>query len=125
MPIPRFVGRVEDLGRLRSHLDAVIAASAGRMLSVRGRRQAGKSRLVTEFVSRSGLPHLFFTGSRQATATDDLARFADDVARESTLPGAATFAGVSFNSWEGALRLVAAALPEGPAIVVLDEFPWL
>jgi len=99
MRMPRFVGRAEDLRRLQGHLEAVIADGAGRMLSVRGRRQAGKSRLVTEFVSRSGLPQLFFTASRQATATEDLARFADDVAREATLPGAATFAGVSFNSW--------------------------
>ena len=29
------------------------------------------------------------------------------------------------SAWEPALRLVAAALPDGPAIVVLDEFPWL
>ncbi|MGH8906999.1 MAG: ATP-binding protein [Egibacteraceae bacterium] len=120
-----FVGRRADLERLKRHLDAVLAAGRGRLLSVRGRRQAGKSRLVTEFVRRSGLPQLFFTASRQPSPRADLDRFTADVARESTLPGAALFSGVTFESWEPALRLVAGALPEGPAIVVIDEFPWL
>jgi hypothetical protein len=35
------------------------------------------------------------------------------------------FDGVTPDTWSSALRLVAAALPDGPAIVVLDEFPWL
>jgi hypothetical protein len=47
------------------------------------------------------------------------------VASESNLPGAPSFQGVSVSAWEPALRRVAAALPDGPAIVVLDEFPWL
>jgi hypothetical protein len=79
------------------------------MLSVWGRRQAGKSRLVTEFAARSGLPQLFLTGSRQASRHEDLARFTADVARESTLPGAPSFEGVSVSAWEPALRLVASA----------------
>ncbi len=85
----------------------------------------GKSRLVTEFMHRSGLPHLFFTASRQPSTQTDLNLFAADVARESTLPGAALFSGVTFESWDAALRLVAGTLPDGPALVVIDEFPWL
>ncbi|MGH8933988.1 MAG: ATP-binding protein [Egibacteraceae bacterium] len=120
-----FVGRRADLDRLQRHLDAVVATGRGRLLSVRGRRQAGKSRLVTEFVRRSGLPQLFFTASRQPSVQADLNLFAADVARESTLPGAELFSGVAFDSWEAALRVVAGALPDGPALVVVDEFPWL
>jgi AAA+ ATPase superfamily predicted ATPase len=96
----------------------------GRLLSIRGRRQAGKSRLVTEYADRTKLPQIFFTGTRLAEPRDELRRFAAEAAR-STLPGAAVFDGVSPDSWAGVLRLLASALPDGPAIIVLDEFPWL
>jgi predicted ATPase len=58
-----FAGRGEELSRLEAHLRAVTEGHA-RLLSVRGRRQVGKSRLVSEFVRRSGLPQLFVTGAR-------------------------------------------------------------
>ncbi|MGH4013810.1 MAG: AAA family ATPase [Pseudonocardiaceae bacterium] len=119
-----FVGRQQDLRRLQRHLDAVINDGGGRLLSVRGRRQAGKSRLVTEFADRSGLPQLFFTASRLASSEEELARLAQ-AARQSTLPGAHLFDGITLDNWHGALRQVASALPDGPAIVVLDELPWL
>jgi AAA+ ATPase superfamily predicted ATPase len=41
------------------------------------------------------------------------------------LPSAAVFEGVTPDSWAGALQLIASVLPQGPAIVVLDEFPWM
>lgn len=119
-----FVGRQQDLGRLRRHLDAVVNDGAGRLLSVRGRRQMGKSRLVTEFADRSGLPQLFFTASRLASPGEELTRLTQ-AARDSTLPGARLFDGIRLETWHAALRQVASALPAGPAIVVLDEFPWL
>lgn len=119
-----FIGRERDLARLQRHLDAVTADDRGRLVSVRGRRQAGKSRLVTEFADRTGLPQLFFTGARLAEPRAELARFALEAGR-SSLPGAGLFADVALDSWAGALRLLAAALPDGPAVIVLDEFPWL
>ncbi|MPZ19738.1 MAG: ATPase [Luteitalea sp.] len=121
----RFVGRKADLERLERHLRIVIREGNGRLISVRGRRQAGKSRLVTEFTEKSGLPQLFFTGSRLASPGEELARFAAEATRSSTLPAAHLFNGVRLESWDAALRLVNAALPDAPAIVVLDEFPWL
>ncbi|MGH3290862.1 MAG: ATP-binding protein [Trebonia sp.] len=51
-----FIGRERDIARLQRHLDAVVGEGQGRLLSIRGRRQAGKSRLVTEFADRTGLP---------------------------------------------------------------------
>lgn len=119
-----FVGRQQDLGRLQRHLGIVVNDGMGRLLSVRGRRQAGKSRLVTEFADHSGMPQLFFTASRLASAHEELARLAQ-AARHSTLPGADLFDGITLGNWHAALRQVASALPDGPAIVVLDEFPWL
>jgi AAA+ ATPase superfamily predicted ATPase len=119
-----FIGRERDMARLQRHLDAVIDDGRGRLLSVRGRRQAGKSRLVTEFADRTGLPQLFFTGARLAEPRAELARFAMEAAR-SSLPGASLLDDVVLDSWAGALRLLAAALPDAPAVVVFDEFPWL
>ncbi len=115
------------MDRLDEHLARVAATGRGRLLALQGRRQVGKSTLVTEFLRRhADVPSLFFTASRQATAADDLARFAADAARESTLPGVAGLADAPAANWEAALRLVIAALPPGrPAVLVLDEFPWL
>jgi AAA+ ATPase superfamily predicted ATPase len=122
-----FVGRRADLDRLDEHLARVTATGRGRLLALQGRRQVGKSTLVTEFLRRhADVPALFFTASRQATVADDLARFASDAARESTLYGLAGLADAPAANWEAALRLVIAALPPGrPAVLVLDEFPWL
>lgn len=125
MPTLRhFIGRNRDMHRLWNHLEAVRMDGQARLLSIRGRRQAGKSRLVTEFTERAKLPHLFFTGARLAEPRNELSRLAAEATR-SSLPGAAVFDAVAPEGWAGALRLIAAALPNGPAIVVLDEFPWL
>ena len=125
MPTLRhFIGRHRDMQRLWRHLDAVTVDGHGRLLSIRGRRQAGKSRLVTEFADRTGLPQLFFTASRLASPREELGRLAAEAAR-SSLPGASMFDGVTPDSWAAVMRLIAAALPDGPAIVVFDEFPWM
>jgi uncharacterized protein len=125
MPAPRqFVGRHRDLQRLRRHLEAVTVDGRGRLLSIRGRRQAGKSRLVTEFADRSGLPQLFFTASRLASPREELSRLASEACR-SSLPSAAVFESVTPDGWASALELIASALPDGPAIVVFDEFPQM
>jgi uncharacterized protein len=120
-----FIGRNRDMQRLWQHLDAVKMDGRGRLLSIRGRRQAGKSRLVTEFADRTELPQLFFTGARLATQADELIRLAADASRSATLPGASVFDGVAPGTWSAALRLIASSLPDGPAIVVFDEFPWM
>ncbi len=120
-----FIGRLDELGRLERHLHAVREGEA-RLLSVRGRRQVGKSRLVSTFVERTGLPQLFVTGSRQATLAADLESFRQDALLNCTLPGTELLATGGYSSWEQALRAVNAALPtDRPGIVVLDEFPWL
>jgi AAA+ ATPase superfamily predicted ATPase len=123
--VSEFVGRTDELTRLDRHLQAVRAGEP-RLLSVRGRRQVGKSRLISEFVARSGLPQLFVTGSRQASLAGDLESFRQDAVLNCTLPGADLLTASPFPTWEQALRTVRAALPQdGPAIIVLDELPWL
>ena len=122
-----FIGRDEQLHALDRQLGLVRAAGPdhpGRAVLVRGRRRVGKSRLVEEFIKRAGVPSVYFTASMQKPA-DELRLFAQEVA-ESDVPGAETFADVLPGSWEAALRLVAAALPQdGPSVLVIDELPYL
>ncbi|MPQ99774.1 AAA family ATPase [Modestobacter sp. I12A-02628] len=121
-----FIGRDEQLASLGRHLAAVRAEGPrpGRALLVRGRRRVGKSRLVEEFIERSGVPHVYFTASRQPSA-EELRLFAAEVAA-SDLPGAATFAAVTPSTWEAALTLLATTVPtDAPSIIVIDELPYL
>ncbi|MDH6627484.1 AAA+ ATPase superfamily predicted ATPase [Streptomyces sp. LBL] len=124
-----FIGRRAELGLLDDLLAPVRTGGRsgrpGRAVLLRGRRRVGKSRLVEEFLERAGLPHVFFTavgGSKE----EDLAGFAAEVAA-STLPDAARFADFTApQTWDGALSLLAGALPmDRPSVVVLDEMPYL
>ncbi|MBB3083012.1 ATP-binding protein [Geodermatophilus sabuli] len=121
-----FIGRDEQLRLLDRQLDVVRTGGArpGRALLVRGRRRVGKSRLIEEFIERAGVPHVYFTASKQPPA-EELRLFAAEVAA-SDLPGAATFAAVTPSTWEAALNLLATAIPpDAPSILVIDELPYL
>lgn len=95
------------------------------MLAVRGRRQTGKSRLITELVETSGLPYLYFTAVKNAPPSSQLGRLTEDVfdARE-PLPDADSLFGTPPTTWSDALGRLAVACQGTPTIVVLDEFPW-
>lgn len=121
-----FIGREALLRQLERQLELVRRDDPrpGRALLIRGRRRVGKSRLVEEFVSRAGVPHVYFTASQRKPA-EELRMFAEEVAL-SDLPQAGLFRGVELTDWDAALRLLAAAVPEdGPCIVVIDELPYL
>ncbi|MGI8683834.1 MAG: ATP-binding protein [Acidimicrobiales bacterium] len=120
-----FVGRRRELASLDRELARVRSdpEQPGRCVMVRGRRRVGKSRLVEEFCTRAGVPHVFFAASRRGDA--EVALFAGEVA-DSDLPGRDLFADANPATWEAAMRLLAAGVEgELPAIVVLDEFPYL
>ena len=122
-----FVGRVRELEQLQQQLDVVIAgrrADAGVALLLRGRRRVGKSRLVTQFAQSAGLPQVYFQAARGAPVARELDLFAQAVAT-STLPNAAVAAGNQPSTLTAALTLLAAALPDTPSMVILDEVPWL
>ncbi|MFB7888549.1 ATP-binding protein [Cellulosimicrobium cellulans] len=123
-----FVGRATELRELAQQLDVVRTggrADAGVAVLLRGRRRVGKSRLVTELIEREAVPSVYFQAARHAPPGDELAAFAEAVA-QSDLPGAVVAEGNKPDSLSAALRLLAAALPaESPAIVVVDELPWL
>lgn len=122
-----FIGRQSQLGELEILLDRVRTkddAKPGKAILIRGRRRVGKSRLVEEFVRRSGVPYLFYAAAGRPPA-EELELFAEEV-RASSLPHASYFDDVRLSSWDAALRQLATCLPEdGPAVVVFDELPYL
>jgi uncharacterized protein len=123
-----FVGREHELAILGGMLDQVRSeigtARPGRCIMMRGRRRIGKSALTEEFVLRSGVPTLFYAAAG-GSAEAELAQFHRD-ASDSTLPGRAVLAEVAPAGWNGALQVLADALPdEAPSVVVMDEVPYL
>ncbi|MEV0270748.1 AAA family ATPase [Hamadaea sp. NPDC050747] len=124
-----FVGRRTELAQLTRLLDRVRSGGRtgrpGRALLMRGRRRVGKSRLVEEFVRRAGVPHVFFTASAQPSAEAELRLFIQ-AGRESDLPRATMFDGQEPSTWDAALRLTVAAMPDDqPSVLVLDEMPYV
>jgi uncharacterized protein len=94
------------------------------MVALRGRRQIGKSRLVEEFITRSGVNAVFFTASRQSPA-EELRSFTEQIAASAT--DAATVAAAGpIGSWEAALTIAASdASAQAPVVLVFDELPFL
>lgn len=120
-----FWGRRRELERLTGELDQVVRSGHGKMLAVRGRRQSGKSRLLTQLVETAGAPYLFTTAVKNAPPRVQLEHVAADL-RTSRTPlaqGDAAFA-APLSSWTDLFARLPLAVGDGPAIVVLDEFPW-
>jgi uncharacterized protein len=125
----RFVGRQGYFRWLDEQFNQV-SGSQGRFLALRGRRQVGKSRLLTEWLSRRGHRSLYYQALGRPVE-QELASFAGTVAR-STMGALAEVAatGAAWPTWEAALDAVARGgaggpLGDGPAVVVLDELPYL
>lgn len=123
-----FVGRASELAMLDELLEPVRTGGRtgrnGRAVLVRGRRRVGKSRLIEEFLDRTGLPHVFFTATG-AARPEELAAFAEQVTA-SNLPDAARYGEFTApTTWDAALTLLSGVLPDTPSVVVLDEMPYL
>jgi uncharacterized protein len=120
-----FVGRKKELEVLASELAHVQATGEGRFVWICGRRRVGKSRLVQEFVESSQQHYVFYQAPRRSRP-EALERFRTAL-EDSTLPAAELVrAGTSFDSWPAALRLASQdATPEQPAVIVIDELPYL
>ncbi len=94
------------------------------MLALRGRRQIGKSRLVEEFIARSGASAVFYTASRQSAA-EELRNFGEQLAFSATDAAAVAAAG-PIGSWEAALTIAGGdASARQPLVIVIDELPFL
>jgi len=120
-----FVGRAAELSLLHRRLDRSAAGGAGTALVIRGRRQVGKSRLAQEFCDRAVVPYLFYTATKGASPVEAVAAFLAEL-RDSNLPrDRGLVPAEPTRSWPDAFRVLAAVLPDGPAVIVLDELPWL
>ena len=119
-----FVGRGTELRALQAELEKARETGSGRLVTVRGRRQVGKSWLVEQWLENYAGPSVFFE-AHGYTETRELERFREAVAG-SSLPSAQTAIGVTFADWQAALTLASAnATQETPSVIVLDEFPDL
>jgi len=120
-----FVGRKDELKVLAGELAHVQTTGEGRFVWICGRRRVGKSRLVQELVESSRAGYVFYQAPRRSRA-EALERFRVAL-EESSLPAAELVrAGARFDSWPAALRLASQdATPEHPAVIVIDELPYL
>lgn len=119
-----FLGRAAEMQLLEGELARVRATGEGRFVWMRGRRRVGKSRLVQEFCDGSEAPYCFYQAPRRPRE-DALRSFCEAVA-ESSLAAADAFAGATFASWPAALRAaLTGASAQRPAILVVDELPYL
>jgi AAA+ ATPase superfamily predicted ATPase len=120
-----FIGRLPALRTLGQLVTDVVSSGSGKLLTVRGRRQVGKSRLLTHFTENSGLAYLYFSAVRNAPTGQQLSALTADAAT-ATRPLAdlaALFASPP-GSWAEAFSKIADSCRVAPSIVVLDEFPW-
>ncbi|WTW94701.1 AAA family ATPase [Streptomycetaceae bacterium NBC_01309] len=125
MAVPSFVGRRSELALLGKRLARVTESGAGAALAIRGRRQVGKSRLVQEFCDRAGVPYVFYTATKGASPVEAVGDFLRTLADSSLPDDAEVVPDSSAGSWPDAFRTLASVLPDRPAVVVLDEMPWL
>jgi uncharacterized protein len=120
---PPFYGRTAALHELVGHVAAVRDSDRGRLLVVDGRPQMGKSRLLTEFVERAGLPHLYYTTPAPANPARHLQAWVGASAHSTNPPvGARTSLATPPCDWADLFGRLAGVCGNGPSIVVLDAF---
>jgi AAA+ ATPase superfamily predicted ATPase len=120
-----FIGRHAELALLDKRLARVEASGTGAAVALRGRRQIGKSRLVQEFCDRTEVPYVFFTATKGASPIEAVSDFLAELANSSLPIEPELVPAGGSGSWPDAFRALAAALPDRPAVVVIDEVPWL
>lgn len=108
---------------LRARLKEVRDTGTGQLLSIRGRRQSGKSTTIEHFAETSGIPYVYATGHYRMPESAQL-QAATEAIRASRTPLTVDLPGTP-NSWREWLSQVALAASDGPVIAVLDEFPWI
>jgi AAA+ ATPase superfamily predicted ATPase len=123
-PTP-FFGRERELETLLRMLARVRRTGRGAMVSMRGRRRVGKSRLAQELIRQEGCPSVFYTPV-QGPGPDELQRFLEAIGRSDAPAGADVRRGAAAHSWEAALELaVSGASRRAPVVLVIDELPYL
>lgn len=120
-----FWGRGPDIAALEADLAEVRRSGRGRILALRGRRQSGKSRLVTEFVESAAVPYLFTTAVKNAGPVAQMEAVTQDLTTSRTpLPQRDVAFAAPATSWTDLFARLPLALGDQEAVIVLDEFPW-
>ena len=120
-----FTGRERELGLLAKRLAEVRRGGHGALVTMRGRRRVGKSRLVEEFGRSANCPCVFYTAVQEEGETE-LRRFTRAIEGSEVPRAADVRSGLRPESWEAALALAAdGATKATPTILVIDEFPYL
>ncbi|MGH3523472.1 MAG: ATP-binding protein, partial [Mycobacterium sp.] len=119
---PAFYGRAAALHDLHAHTTAIRDSGRGRLITLDGPRQVGKSRLLTEFTERARLPYLYYT----APSTEIPARHMHAwplAAVHSTrpLPDAETRFAQPPRNWPDTFERLASTCRDVPSVVVLDN----
>jgi len=112
-----FVGRDRELDLLNELFNKKTAS----IVTCRGRRRIGKSRLIQEF-GKGVKTFLEFQGlpPRQGiTSQDQLDVFAHQLSRQTSLPT------LLLTSWPQAFSLLASVLKNEKTVVLLDEISWM
>jgi uncharacterized protein len=121
----KFIGRGQELGVLDGWVRRVAESGAGMLVAIRGRRQAGKSRLAEHFAASSGIPYGVAEGMLAAPAEVQVRRAGAALrSSEHPLPGIEAVTAYSGGDWYDLLERLTIVLRGGTAILVLDEFPW-
>lgn len=119
-----FIGRDAELEILQGEIARIRETGRASFVWMRGRRRVGKSRLVQELCDRARVRYCFYQAP-QRSRPEALAEFVEAV-RDSDLVAADGFEDASYDSWSAALRAsVQGASAADPAIVVIDEMPYL
>ena len=117
-----FYGRAAALHELVAHTSAAHDTGGGRLLLVTGRRQVGKSRLLTEFVERSRLPYLYYTAPQTPAHTDHMAAWVAGSAHATApLRDAPALFETPPRDWPDVFGRLATVCRATPGIVVIDD----
>ncbi|HEX2144398.1 MAG TPA: ATP-binding protein [Glycomyces sp.] len=120
-----FIGRSRELAQLANRVDMIRERGKGIAVTVRGRRQVGKSRLVQELCDRSGLPFVYLTAQKGTSSVESIQRFFDELEQSSLRRLSEGAAPVSTDNWLSLFRAIDDLVSTSPVIVVVDEVPWL
>jgi uncharacterized protein len=124
LPKP-FYGRERELAALADELRHAASSGAGRLITVRGRRQVGKSRLLEHFAVGSGVPYGTIAGIKGAPMEVQMRRAVEALsAARHPLPRLDALTAVRPADWHDLLARMRLAMRDSPAILVFDEFPW-
>lgn len=115
MSFSRFIGREEEMARLKS----LLSSRSASLVVVRGRRRIGKSRLLAEFGKE--IRSLYFSGippTQKTSAKAQRDEFSYQLERVG-LPG------IKADDWGNLFWHLSKYTTEGRVLIVLDEISWM